>query len=320
MPRDLFTEVIAALEYRLSISAQVSLKTLDDDLLPQLQEAASRYIVDLSDLGYLVAPDAVNLLLLLGYLERISQEQPILIPPSDTRVMSFLSNVRFFVMAENLCLLNKVHPIPPPVDSRVMAKRNILEIKQIVARQTEEGFYNWLGRQIANTVIEKFSKLAGGRYAYLTEVFLELCKNIFEHSGSLGYIAAQVYPPESPSSEFHITVGDLGIGLFDSLVSYYKEDNEEFERKHGPIWDEAKALDLAFAPGVSSKKNSNQTRGIGLPTVLGAVKRSGGSLVCRTGTSKAFLGYWRHSWRTERKVGLAMFPGTQLEVRMPVGR
>lgn len=315
------------MEHKLSISEEINLKELDDGLLAALYEQdgspreVDRYVVDLSDLSFSMAPSLVNVLLLIGYLAQISKSEPILIPPNSATVTHFLSDLRFFVLAESLCILDKTRSIPSPVNSEQMAKRDILEVKHIPIQQTEEGFYNWLGQSTSNTIVGKFSRLADGRFAPLATVYIELCKNIFEHSRSFGYVAAQVYRRSASSPVFHATIGDLGIGIHESLHPFYTGDVAEFDRRYGPLWDEAKALDLAFAAGVSSKpKSGDQTMGIGLPTILEIVKSFKGSVICRSGRTKVFFGYWHNDWRTERKSNLAFFPGTHLEVNLPLVR
>ena len=118
-----------------------------------------------------------------------------------------------------------------------------------------------------------------------------------------------------------ISIGDLGIGIFESLKPFYYEYEygiDGFEREFGPLWNEPKALDITFSPKVSSKGTG--VGGLGLRRVLEAAKESRGSLVCRTGTSKIYLGYWHGQWRTELKTNLDFFPGTQLEVKIPMCR
>lgn len=301
------------MKYRLEVNEGTSLKFLDTVLLPQIREVEA-YSIDLSGLKFLGSPDAVNLLLFIGYLGKISKSQLELTPPSRPDVVSFLSNMRFFVLAESLCFINKVRPIPQAAEPQQMAKRDILEIKHIPIIKTLEGYENWLGINTPKAIIDKLNKLQRGRGdSTLGQVFFELSKNIFEHSKSFGYVAAQV----DRELSLHITIGDLGIGIFESLQVYH-DWQADFDEKFGPLWDEAKALDIAFAPAVSRKTaKENQLGGAGLYSVLRIVKESKGRLICRSGRTKVFLGYLHNKWETERRSNLTFFPGTQLEVTIP---
>jgi hypothetical protein len=326
-PRDDNASVFSlrAMDHRLAISTGTSLQILDDALLPQIGQNArsSQYVFDLSNLSLITAPDAVNLLLLLGYVENVSQKKPILVLPNSPSVVSFLSNVRFFVLAESRCKLVKTKPLPDPVTNAVMAERNILVIKYMSHQEDLESFYDLLIEPLVHSVLNKLNLLlSADSNMNLSSVFTELCKNVFEHSGSFGYVAAQKI-----SSVLQITIGDLGIGIFETLKAYYLSNVEAFDRRHGPVWNEAKALDIAFVPGVSAKRKLNTTGepnntggGAGLNSVLETVKESKGRLICRTGTNKIFLGYRRNQWTTLAKHDLLFFPGTQLEVFIPLGR
>ncbi len=297
------------MEYCLSISKEVNLKMLDDEFLPQIKEGVKRCIVDLSNLRFITAPDAATLLLLLHYLEITSEAELILIPPGNPAILSFLSNVRFFTLAQNFSTITK--SFPEPINLNKLAKRNILEIKHIPTLSTEIEFADWLSKSMQNTILGKMGRFGGGHFKELPSIYTELCKNIFEHSQSFGYVAAQILP----SRQIKITIGDLGIGIFKSLTSFYDENIDRFKRRFGPMWDEAKALDIAFASGVSSKlTESDGEKGIGLYSVLQTAQEFGGTVVCRTGRNKVYLGYQNKSWTTERKSSLNFFPGTQLEV------
>lgn len=301
---------------RLEISNELSLKLLDDVLLdlPSPNEI-EEITVDLSDLRYQQVTGVVNLLLLLGYLDQNCKHRPLLIPPATESTRRFLSNARLFALAESYCVVDMTRPIPEPVPAREMAQRSILETKHIPPRETDAGFVNRLSRHLKNSIIEKLAILGDGRFAFLADVYLELSTNIFEHSQSFGFVAAQ-----ERDSMFQITIGDLGIGLFRSLQAFYEIDIERFNWKYGPLWDEAKALDIAFAAGASAKKalRPDEPAGSGLPTVLRSVRDHGGTVICRSGRHKMLAGHRGSSWQTAKKDNLAEFPGTQLEVYIPL--
>lgn len=168
-----------------------------------------------------------------------------------------------------------------------------------------------MSRSTINSTVQKTSRTGLDTSAAI--VFTELSANIFEHSQSYGYIAAQLH-----YRVFRLAVGDLGIGIFKSLQPYYLKDPEGFGQRFGPMWNEPKALDIAFVPGVSSKVARGRVGGMGLYSVLNIARRSNGVVICRTGRSKAFLGYQEGKWTSATKSNLPFFPGTQLEVHIPV--
>jgi hypothetical protein len=295
---------------------EVTLRGLDEELLPHICDA-SQYIVDLSGLRYIELPNAVYLLLLIGYLKERSGQKPLLVPPDNENVLSFLTNMKFFVLAENHSLCTQAINLAPGHVEQA------LEIKYLPAALTPEGIENSLTYIQQNTIIDKLVDLGAGQFAGLATPFRELARNVHEHSGSYGYIAAQLEPKVADAQRFHLAVGDLGIGIQRSLAPFYESNQRRFERAFGPVWDEAKALDVAFAPGVSSKAKqdlADDERGVGLWTVLQQVKEARGAIVCRTGHNKVFMGFFRGKWRTQRKTDLSCFPGTQLDVVIPLDR
>jgi hypothetical protein len=298
------------------------METLDNNILGELHTGVDQYVVDLSELKYIPAPNAVYLLLLIEYLKRISATDPLLLPPTSEQVISFLSNIHFLVLVESVCDINKPHPFPEPVDPKIMARRAIMEIKHIPvpAKMPSGTFYTWVGKSVKNTIIDKLSKISEGQLNALANVYIELVKNIHEHSGSSGYVAAQkLTQKDTRSPRLVIAIGDLGIGMKKSLDAWFTMKKTEREKRYGPVWDDGKAIDVAFCPGVTSKDTDmHEGAGAGLYSVLESIQEQGGSLICRSGTSKVFLGFWRGAWRTRRKCNLCYFPGMQLEVSIPI--
>jgi hypothetical protein len=316
----------------ITVSTDITLQTLDDLLLPRVSDESNEYTMDLSSATYITAPGGVILLLFLEFIKSKGKKISLILP-RDERALKFLSNVRFIIHAERICdniipsssLFDVNRPYPEPVSSYEMSKRKIFPVHFIPNGVHELEFGNWLSESIENSLVEdiarkatdKISELTGGRYKNLPRVYGELCNNVYQHSRSLGYVACQEITETDTKPVLRVGIGDLGIGFFQSLATVYTKDIAGFEQTKGPVWDEAKAIDIAFIPGVSSKRiNKDDIRGIGLSTVLAVVKEAKGSLICRSGKTKLFLGYSRNQWRTLRKHCDHHFPGAQLEVNL----
>ena len=244
--------------HRLTVTTDVTLKALDEEVLPQAQAIDGRYTVDMSSLRFISAASAVNLLLFLQYLRQKSGEPPRLIPPESPDVASLLGNIRFFVFAENTCDIDKGYWLSkglkfPALSHADLTRRRIFQITRIQDCSEPGASYERLGVS-TDSLMHKLAIMGGGRFGELGVVYTELCKNIFEHSHSHGYVAALVLPSKVQyPCTFRITVGDLGVGIFESLSALYEHDPKQFSLRFGPVWDEPKATDIAFAAGTTSK-------------------------------------------------------------------
>ena len=293
--------------HQITISQDINLHILDDYLLPQAREKADQYQVDLSKAQFISAPGGVILLLFLQYLKQRSKNV-IVIPPENKSLFIFLGQINFYTLLQNMNaeIVDEIW-LFEPLDPMHLAKKTILEIKYISAKMTPEGYQNWLSKSIENTIIDKINNLSHQNIKDLSRIFWELTSNVHEHSLSFGYTAAQRI-----QNKLGLCVGDLGIGIFQSLSPFYHDNCDKFEQRFGPLWDEPKSLDIAFARGVSSK--SSEGRGLGLSTILSIVKQEKGAVIIRSGKTKLYLGYRHNKWTNEKKVDLEYFPGTQLEV------
>jgi signal transduction histidine kinase len=87
--------------------------------------------------------------------------------------------------------------------------------------------------------------------------------------------------------------------------------------RYGPgypgTWDDLAAVRLAFRPGVT--RSEDRDRGLGLKIVADMVRGWGGDLRLRSGTAAFVAG--ASAGAAGRVSGLAYFPGTQVDVRLP---
>lgn len=107
----------------------------------------------------------------------------------------------------------------------------------------------------------------------LYEATGELGLNVVEHAGSPagGFVAAQLYRRGQPDERAIVAVGDVGIGIRESL-----------RELHGPLSD-AEAIDRAIQRDVSGLPDPG--RGQGLASVVEGVRGLGGVVRIRTGSA-----------------------------------
>jgi anti-sigma regulatory factor (Ser/Thr protein kinase) len=136
-----------------------------------------------------------------------------------------------------------------------------------------------------------------GDVARLEAAVMELCRNVWDHSGDVGVVAIQLArQPRTERPLVQVGVADQGIGLKGSLASRYDV----------AAWSDAEAILQAVRPGVS---RIDSRRGIGLTQALETARRYDGTLLIRSGTARVQLPD-RRSWTG------SLFPGTQIALEL----
>jgi hypothetical protein len=126
-----------------------------------------------------------------------------------------------------------------------------------------------------------WERLAGGVDGevvnQLFEAAGELGQNVVEHAGSPvgGFIAAQRYKAGAPEERIVVAVGDVGVGIRESLRARYGD------------MPDAKAIRRAIQWNVSSIPDEG--RGQGLPGVVEGVKALGGVVWIRSGAASRMV-------------------------------
>jgi hypothetical protein len=126
-----------------------------------------------------------------------------------------------------------------------------------------------------------WERLAGGVDGevvnQLFEAAGELGQNVVEHAGSPvgGFIAAQRYKAGAPEERIVVAVGDVGVGIRESLRARYGD------------MPDAKAIRRAVQWNVSSIPDEG--RGQGLPGVVEGVKALGGVVWIRSGAASRMV-------------------------------
>jgi hypothetical protein len=290
------------------IDSGFDLKKLDV-INRELLTSNKQVTFDLSDMEFCSAPGAMNLILVLAYSAKKGNEN-ILIPPRSMKVQSFLNFVGFDTFAQNYVNLTKRF-FSSIDDEKKISNQNILRIIHLFPPANDEDFDQWAGQIINNKIVRKFTFLLDGRYQSLITIFSELSRNIFEHSESYGYLAAQVI-----ENSFIVSIGDLGIGIYKSLTPYYRKYGVE---EYGPLWNELKAIDISFGQYVSRKNTDHEIiGGIGLNQILTLIIKHNGRLTVRSGHSKIQTDFSKSTRAVKDTSKLPYFPGTQFELIIPI--
>jgi hypothetical protein len=136
-----------------------------------------------------------------------------------------------------------------------------------------------------------------GDMARLEAAVIELCRNVWDHAGTMGIVAAQLTrQPRTERPIIQVGVADLGIGIKASLAARYLV----------AAWSDAEAILHAVRPGVS---RYDTRRGIGLTQALETARRADGALVIRSGTARVSL--------PDRRLATgSLFPGTQIALEL----
>ncbi len=133
----------------------------------------------------------------------------------------------------------------------------------------------------------------------------EVCQNVLEHSGDVGFVAIQkyFYRESLGRNVVKIGVSDLGAGVRATL-----------EGRLGRLSGDLDALDKAVLQGVS--RHGDPGRGHGLRAVRETVVAWEGKLSVRSGAGRlSLLPSWARGKTREARI--APFPGTQLFLTLP---
>lgn len=174
--------------------------------------------------------------------------------------------------------------------------RALLELTPIAARADVEAV---LARVTGRVEAILAAELGYGEVevSQFKNVVAELAHNILDHSGSAGYATAQRYSDRDGRCWVEIGVGDLGVGIRDSL-------NQRFEARQ---WSHGQAIRQSLKREVSRDRG----RGLGLYIVNKICREYDGSLHIRSGDTRVYL-----RRRMVREVRSGPFPGTQISISL----
>lgn len=150
-------------------------------------------------------------------------------------------------------------------------------------------------RQLSGLVYDRIAGHDAEIAHALHTALAEIGANVCEHSGTVGFMAAQTLPSQGV---LRFAVADAGIGLLGTLVSQGAEDDRM-------------AITMALS-GTSRKQGPG--RGTGLPTAVSVVSRLGGEVLLASGSALTTA-----NARGRRHAQLhTRFTGTMFEGWVPV--
>jgi hypothetical protein len=204
--------------------------------------------------------------------------------PARPELASYAVRMR---LGRLLTELDVEHDLPPPRRERDQAE-HLVELTVIDGDAAAD--------RLARLVHRKLEPVDPQLAAALHRSVGEIGANAPEHSGSVGFMAAQTLPRRR---ELLLAVGDAGVGMQQTLVHRGASDDEE-------------AIELATREHVSRFDDAD--RGRGLPTALTLITGQRGSLYIASGTASI-----RHFAHTRRYLaGAHPYPGTLVEARIPL--
>lgn len=134
----------------------------------------------------------------------------------------------------------------------------------------------------------------------LFEATGELGQNVVEHAGSPvgGFIAAQRYKAAAPEERIVVAVGDVGVGIRESLRTRYGDMTDAESIRRAIQWHVSRVPD--------------EGRGQGLPGVVDGVRGLGGTVWIRSGAASRTV--TRGHARTSE---VSRLQGTTVGARLP---
>lgn len=171
-----------------------------------------------------------------------------------------------------------------PVNQRELDRRDsLLEVTELATSSDV--------RQLSGLVYDRIAGHDAEIAHALHTALAEIGANVCEHSGTVGFMAAQTLPSQGV---LRFAVADAGIGLLGTLISQGAEDDRM-------------AITMALS-GTSRKQGPG--RGTGLPTAVSVVSRLGGEVLLASGSALATANARgrRHAELRNRFVG-TMFEG-----------
>ena len=155
--------------------------------------------------------------------------------------------------------------------------------------------------RLASFIWERLEGGADGEVVnQLFEATGELGLNVVEHAGSPagGFVAAQRYKAGMPDERIIVAVGDVGVGIRESLRPRYGDMTDDGAIRRAVQWHVSRVPD--------------EGRGQGLPGVVDGVRGLGGAVWIRSGLASRTITRSR-----ETSVVVSRLQGTIVGARLP---
>jgi hypothetical protein len=234
--------------------------TLDEVLLLDLTRGMAR--IDLARVSFVDAYALTGLACFIASAERDGL-QVVLVPPEDADVRSWLSRMHLGDVLDAFEV--RVEGGLPRVAERDR-RDTLIELERF---RDAHGSH-----RLAAFVWERLEGGADGEVVnQLFEATGELGLNVVEHAGSPagGVVAAQRYRAGTPEERIIVAVGDVGIGIRESLRPRYGEMTDDEAIGRAVQWHVSRIRD--------------EGRGQGLPGVVDGVRGLRGTVWIRSGAA-----------------------------------
>lgn len=274
-----------------------------EDILEQLAPlpADEKILVDARHTEW-ASPYGLTGLLVVG---KSRAERATFAVPERDDTASYWSRAAFFKEAAEVYELSGKVPRP----SRTGPSSVLLPVTAISQSADIHNIVDKVTETAQRILIDELN-LERGITGRFTMALSEICQNIVEHAGSVGWAAVQTYRWQKQVGRrvVNIAVCDAGIGFRQSM-----ESAPNF--RPSDRWDDARALEETVINGKTRFLDSG--RGQGLAGVRRFCVKWDGLLTVRSGTARvAQIPSWSLDDEPVTK-GLAPFPGGQVQIVIP---
>lgn len=214
--------------------------------------------------------------------------------PDSSDCQAYLYAMGFIKLAEGFAQLKNA--VDGLVSGQQLSQEIVLELTRIEkkGKKPHNDIKNVLER--LGTILQNQLNFQEKETSDLVNIISELCYNIKDHSNDEGFVAVQRYQRRDGKRYVVIGVGDLGVGIRNSLGQRYDVS----------LWSHTDAIVQALKKEFSAFPN----RGLGLYMVSKITKDYGGALHIRSGDARVYI---RYNARRNQSV---LFPGTQVSISL----
>lgn len=258
-------------------------------------------IINLQDVNF-IDPYGMVGLLEMGVLLKLEGSQKIIHLPMSEEVLKYLERMDFFRFAGEYFGLE---PSKPRISGKFLRSSYSDVLLEITPVEKSDDIHFIVGRVKgrAHAILKRHLCYDDRAISGFIVALSEICQNIIEHSGAMGFVGIQKYHFQNIDKNIvKIAVMDTGIGFRKSLSGRFD------------LRDDLGAIEKALLHGAS--RYADEGRGHGLAAVRRFVTQWNGKLSIRSGTAKySIIPEW--SWGKEKEVRLTYFPGSQINIMLP---
>jgi anti-sigma regulatory factor (Ser/Thr protein kinase) len=263
----------------------------------------ARLLIDARGVQWVSPYGLVGLLSAAQALKDQSCPLPLFTMPQNDDVNRYWARSGFYEHAEGLFELHgKVPRHAPGSTETLLAVSPIRAIDDVHRAVTD------ISTNAARIVVEQLGIKAQETMRF-GMALSEACQNIVEHSGSIGWVAAQSYTWRRKLGRKVVVmaVSDSGIGFRRSLEALHA-------RRIGDRWGDGAAIEAGLIQNVSRFRDPG--RGQGLALIKRFVLQWDGKIAIRSGTARLSI---VPKWDDDVPLAehIPYFPGSQVQITIP---